>query len=224
MFNDIHNVSLNKLRKVSLNNMLFNNYTDSTYNNKLSSITIGISSITIYAKWVVSEKNIYSITFTDVFGNQTVEYYTEGSTVTLPTQTYSETKKIYSNATTSNEYFIINGSAYTINGYNESGYEYGGQIVVSSNINLTMNFVKETDYYMIDIYKCDVDWKGSVSSTYETSIYMFKQNNLNINGLLDHACYDKPANSKLSWSGWQFDWSSCSQTIDLNSNTSVYYG
>ena len=199
-------------------------YTDSTYNNKLSSITISTSSITIYAKWVVSEKNIYSITFTDVLGNQTVEYYTEGSTVTLPTQTYSETKTIYSNATTYNEYFIINGSAYTINGYNESGYEYGGQIVISSNINLTMNFVKETDYYMIDIYKCDVDWKGSVSSTYETSIYMFKQNSLNINELLGHACYDKPAKGKLSWSGWQLNWSNCSQTIDLNSNTSVYYG
>ena len=26
MFNDVHNVSLNKLRKVSLNNMLFNRY------------------------------------------------------------------------------------------------------------------------------------------------------------------------------------------------------
>ena len=193
------------------------------YNDQLVDNLTVTQNITLTAKWEVVEEKLYLITFTDVFGNQTVEYYTEGSTVTLPTQTYSETKIIYSNATTSKEYFIINGSAYTINGYNESGYEYGGEIVISSDINLTINFVKETNYYMIDIYKCDVDWKGSVSSTHETSIYMFKQNNLNINGLLGHACYDKPASSKLGW-GWQFDWSSCSQTIDLNSNTSVYYG
>ena len=127
-------------------------YTDSTYNNKLSSITIGTSSITIYAKWVVSEKNIYSITFTDVLGNQTVEYYTEGATLTLPTQTYDSKQQIYFSNTDIRNCYVVNGVAYDIMGYSNSSYQYGSTITITEDINLELNYSK-VDYFEIKVYE-----------------------------------------------------------------------
>ena len=82
---------------------------------------------------------------------------------------------------------------------------------------------------MIDIYQVSATGFGLASSKnveFKQSIYMFEQDNLSLINLCGlYSCYDKEPELKTGIvSKPTLDWSSCSQTINLNSNTSVYYG
>ena len=205
-------------------------YLDSAYNNKLSSITIGTSSITIYAKWEVVEEKLCYITFTDILGNQTIEYYIEGSTVTLPTQTYDSELEIYFSNNDKRKCYVVNGTTYEIIGYSNSSYEYASTITITEDINLEMNYSK-VNYFEIKVCEVEYDngWNGFGAKNVVTivdTIYVKNGITLDLSNFLERHYgigYSDEKNWIGSVTGYKINYADNDQLL-VDSDKEIYYG
>ena len=158
------------------------------YNDQLVENLTVTKNITLTAKWEVVEEKLYSITFTDVLGNQTVEYYTEGATVTLPTQTYDSKQQIYFSNTDIRERYVVNGVTYDIIGYSNSSYQYGSTITITEDINLELNYSK-VDYFEVNIVGVyATEGKVAEKKDIVKTIYVIAGTILDISKIEGHEC------------------------------------